>query len=39
LAVNSRSVVVAENVFYRFQGEKIDDVRSVIDWAAIEAQL
>jgi predicted ester cyclase len=39
LAVNGRSVVFAENVFYRFQGEKIDDVWSVIDWAAIKAQL
>jgi predicted ester cyclase len=39
LAVNGRSVVFAENVFYRFHGEKIDDVRSVIDWAAIEARL
>ena len=39
LAVNGRRVSFAENVFYRFEGGKIVDVWSVIDKAAIEAQL
>ncbi len=39
LAVNGRRVVFAENVFYRFEGERIAEVWSVIDKAAIEAQL
>ena len=39
LPVNGRRVVFAENVFYRFEGEKIAEVWSVIDKAAIEAQL
>ena len=39
LAVNWARVSFAENVFYEFQGEKIWQVWSVIDKAAIEAQL
>ena len=39
LHVNGRRVSFSENVFYRFQGEKIEQVWSVIDKAAIEAQL
>jgi predicted ester cyclase len=39
LLVNGRRVVFAENVFYRFEGEKIAEVWSAIDKAAIEAQL
>jgi steroid delta-isomerase-like uncharacterized protein len=39
LPVNGRRVVVAENVFYRFRSGKIEEVWSVIDKAAIEAQL
>ena len=39
LAVNGRRVVFAENAFYRFQDNKIGQVWSVIDKAAIEAQL
>jgi len=39
LAVNGRRVVFAENVFYRFRSGKIEEVWSVIDKAAIEAQL
>jgi predicted ester cyclase len=39
LSVNGRQVVFAENVFYRFRSGKIDEVWSVIDKAAIEAQL
>jgi predicted ester cyclase len=39
LPVNGRRVVFAENVFYRFQSERIAEVWSVIDKAAIEAQL
>jgi predicted ester cyclase len=38
-AVNGRRVTFAENVFYRFRGGKIEEVWSVIDKAAIEAQL
>ena len=39
LAVNGRKVSFTENVFYRFRGEKIEQAWSVIDKAAIEAQL
>ena len=39
LPVNGRRVVFAENVFYRFRDERIAEVWSVIDKAAIEAQL
>jgi predicted ester cyclase len=39
LPVNGRRVRFAENVFYRFRAGKIDEVWSVIDKAAIEAQL
>ena len=39
LAVNGRRVVFAENVFYRFAAEKIAEVWSVVDKAAIEAQI
>lgn len=39
LAVNGRRVRFAENVFYRFDGGKIAEVWSVIDKAAIEAQI
>jgi predicted ester cyclase len=39
LAVKRRRVAFAENVFYRFTGGKIESVWSVIDQAAIRAQL
>jgi predicted ester cyclase len=39
LAVNGRRVVFTENVFYEFRADKIAEVWSVIDKAAIEAQL
>jgi len=39
LPVNGRRVVFTENVFYRFRDERIAEVLSVIDKAAIEAQL
>ena len=39
LVVNGKRVVFAENVFYRFLSGKIAEVWSVIDKAAIEAQL
>jgi predicted ester cyclase len=39
LPVNGRSVSFCENVFYSFRGEKISQVFSIIDKAAIEAQL
>ncbi|WNG31769.1 ester cyclase [Cystobacter fuscus] len=39
LPVDGRRVTFAENVFYRFRGRKIEEVWSVIDKAAIEAQL
>ncbi|UPK72286.1 ester cyclase [Chitinophaga filiformis] len=39
LPVNGKRVVFAENVFYKFQDNKIRQVWSVIDKAAIEAQL
>jgi predicted ester cyclase len=39
LEVNGRKVFFTENVFYQFQNGKIEQVWSVIDKAAIEAQL
>jgi predicted ester cyclase len=39
LNINGKRVSFAENVFYEFQGEKIWKVWSVIDKAAIEAQI
>ena len=39
LAVNGRRVSFSENVFYQFTGERIAAVWSVIDKAAIAAQL
>jgi predicted ester cyclase len=39
LPVNGARVSFAENVFYRFRDGRIDEVWSVIDRAAIEAQL
>ena len=39
LPVNGKRVSFTENVFYEFRGEKIAHVWSVIDKAAIEAQL
>ncbi|UDL89282.1 ester cyclase [Mesorhizobium sp. PAMC28654] len=39
LAINGRKVSFSENVFYEFRAEKIVRVWSVIDKAAIEAQL
>lgn len=39
LDVNGRRVTFAENVFYQFRDGKIEQVWSVIDKAAIEAQL
>jgi predicted ester cyclase len=39
LPVDGRRIAFAENVFYTFRGEKIAQVWSVIDKAAIEAQL
>jgi predicted ester cyclase len=39
LPVNGKRVSFTENVFYEFRGEKIAQVWSVIDKAAIEAQL
>jgi predicted ester cyclase len=39
LAVNGRTVSFAENVLYEFRGERIGQVWSIIDKAAIEAQL
>ncbi|TCK34712.1 putative ester cyclase [Paraburkholderia sp. BL8N3] len=39
LAVNGKKVSFTENVFYKFWGNKIEQVWSVIDKAAIEAQL
>jgi predicted ester cyclase len=38
LPVNGRRVRFAVNVFYRFRAGKIDEVWSVIDKAAIDAQ-
>ncbi len=39
LPVNGKRVTFTENVFYGFRGELIAEVWSVIDKAAIEAQL
>ena len=39
LAINGRTVSFTENVFYEFRDERIWQVWSVIDKAAIEAQL
>jgi predicted ester cyclase len=39
LAVNGKKVSFAENVFYRFREHRIEQVWSVIDKSAIEAQL
>ncbi|SLN42620.1 SnoaL-like polyketide cyclase [Aquimixticola soesokkakensis] len=39
LPVNGRRVQFSENVFYRFEAGKIVEVRSVIDTAAIAAQI
>ena len=39
LSVNGKRVTFAENVIYEFRGERIVEVWSVIDKAAIEAQL
>lgn len=39
LHVNGKRVSFAENVFYQFRKNKIEQVWSVIDKAAIEAQL
>lgn len=39
LPVNGRRVSFAENVFYAFRGDRIAEVWSVIDKAAIAAQL
>jgi predicted ester cyclase len=39
LPVNGRRVVFTENVFYEFQHARICNVWSVIDKAAVEAQL
>jgi predicted ester cyclase len=39
LHVNGKRVSFAENVFYRFRAARIEQVWSVIDKAAIEAQL
>jgi predicted ester cyclase len=39
LRVNGKRVSFAENVFYEFRNDRIEKVWSVIDKAAIEAQL
>jgi predicted ester cyclase len=39
LDVNGKKVSFTENVFYEFRNEKIEKVWSIIDKAAIEAQL
>ena len=39
LHVNGKRVSFTENVFYQFRREKIEQVWSIIDKAAIEAQL
>jgi len=39
LPVNGKTVSFAEHVFYQFRGTRIHEVWSVIDKAAIEAQL
>ncbi|HEV7479916.1 MAG TPA: ester cyclase [Roseiarcus sp.] len=39
LPVNGRRINFAENVFYQFRDERVAEVWSVLDKAAIEAQL
>ena len=39
IPVNGRKVSFTENVFYGFKNGKIEDVRSIIDKAAIEARI
>jgi predicted ester cyclase len=39
LGINGKKISFSENVFYEFRDGKIDQVWSVIDKAAIEAQL
>lgn len=39
LPVNGRKVSFAENVFYEFRKDRVQEVWSIIDKAAIEAQL
>jgi predicted ester cyclase len=39
LPVDGRNVSFAENVFYKFRDDRIEEVWSVIDKAAIESQL
>ncbi len=39
LDINGKRVSFTENVFYKFRREKIEEVWSVVDKAAIEAQL
>jgi len=39
LAVDGRRVTFTENVFYRFEGDRIESVWSVIDQAAVRLQL
>jgi predicted ester cyclase len=39
LPVNGRRVTFTENVFYRFREDRIEEVWSIVDRAAIEAQL
>ena len=39
LPVNGKRVTFSENVFYEFRSEKIQEVWSVIDKAAIEGQI
>jgi predicted ester cyclase len=39
LDVNGKRISFTENVFYRFKDRKIEEVWSVVDKAAIEAQL
>jgi predicted ester cyclase len=39
LPINGRRVSFTENIFYRFANGKVEDVWSVIDQAAIRAQL
>ena len=39
LPVNGKRVTFTENIFYRFRAQKIEQVWSIIDKAAIEAQL
>ena len=39
LHVDGKRISFSENVFYEFRGEKIEQVWSIIDKAAVEAQL